>query len=139
MLVLGKCLFGTKSDMSGSRSRSARKRKDVGPAEEEYMSPQDVEDFRTDIVGAGARLADLLVVPYPNAPLVDSALFAVTEIVEYCGLKGRWVTSWASSARKEFLATASVREVSGCGIYWYDCEVRIAHVLFGVDRFAGSH
>ena len=117
MLVLGKCLFGTKSDMSGSRSRSARKRKDVGPAEEEYMSPHDVEDFRTDIVGAGARLADLLVVPYPNAPLVDNALFALTEIVKCFGLEGRWVTSWASSAREEFLATASVREVSGFVVF----------------------
>ena len=67
--MLGKCLFGTKSDMSGSRSRSARKRKDVGPAEDEYMSPHDVEDFRTNIVDAGARLADLLDVPYPNAHL----------------------------------------------------------------------
>ena len=137
--MLVKCLFGTKSAMSGSRSRSAHKRKDVGPTEEEYMSPHDVEDFRTDIVDAGARLADLLVVPYPDAHLVDDALFAVAEIVEYCGLKGRWVTSWASSARKEFLATASVREVSGCGIYWYDCEVRVVHVFLVIDFLAGGH
>jgi hypothetical protein len=63
------------------------------------MSPLDVEEFCTDIVDAGARLADLVVVPHPNAHLVDDALFAVTEIVECFGLKGRWVTSWASSAR----------------------------------------
>ena len=100
--------------MSGSRSRSMRKRKVVGQTEKEDMSPLDVEEFRTDIVDAGARLADLVVVPYPNAHLVDDALFAVTEIVVCFGLKGRWVTSWASSARKEFLATDSVREVSGC-------------------------
>ena len=139
MYVLVKCLFGTKSAMSGSRSRSVRKRKDVGPTEEEYMSPHDVEDFRTNIVDAGARLADLLVVPYPDAHLVDDALFAVTEIVEYCGLKGRWVTSWESSARKEFLATERVRGVSGCGIHCYDFEVRIVHVLFGIDCVAGGH
>jgi hypothetical protein len=114
MVLLGKCLFGTKSAMSGSRSRSMRKRKDVEPTEEEDMSPDDVEEYRTDIVKAGARLADLLVVPYPDAHLVDNALFAVTEIVECFGLEGRWITSWASSARNELLATASVREVSGC-------------------------
>ena len=112
MLLLGKCLFGTKSAMSGSRSRSMRKRKDVEPTEEEDMSPHDVEEFRTNIVDAGSRLADLVDVPYPNAPLVDNALFAVTEIVECFGLEGRWVTSWASSTRKEFLATESVRKVS---------------------------
>ena len=112
MLLLGKCLFGTESAMSGSRSM--RERKVVGKTEEGDMSPHDMEEFRTDIVAAGARLADLMVDDYPNAHLVGDALFAVTDIVECFGLKGRWVTSWASSARNEFLATASVREVSGC-------------------------
>ena len=114
MLLLGKCLFGTKSAMSGSRSRSMHKRKVVGQTEEEDMSPHDVEEFRTEIADAGARLADLMVVQYPDAHLVDDALFAVTEIVKCFGLKGQWVTSWANSARKEFLATDSVCEVSGC-------------------------
>ena len=91
-----------------------RKCKVVGQTEKEDMSPLDAEEFRTDIVDAGARLADLVVVPYLNARLVDDALFGVTEIVECFGLKGRWVTSWASSARNEFLATDSVLEVSGC-------------------------
>ena len=91
-----------------------RKRKVVGQTEKEDMSPRDAEEFRAEIIDAGARLADLVVVPYPNARLVDDALFGMTEIVECFGLKGRWVTSWASSARKEFLATESVREVSGC-------------------------
>jgi hypothetical protein len=114
MLVLGKCIFGRQSAMSGSRSLVNRKRKDVRPTDEEDMSPDDVEEFRSDIIEAGGRLADLVDVPYPDAHLVDDALFAVTEIVECFVLEGRWVTSWASSARKEFLATASVREVSGC-------------------------
>ena len=114
MLLLGKCLCGTNSSMRGSQSNSMRKRKVVGQTETEDMSSHDAEEFRAEIVDAGARLADLVVVPYPNARLVDDALFAMTEIVECFGLKGRWVTSWASSARKEFLATASVREVSGC-------------------------
>ena len=114
MLLLGKRLFGTKFAMSGSRSCSMSKLKVVGQTEKEDMSPLDVEEFRTDIVDAGARLADLLVDDYPNAHLVGDALFAMTEIVECFGLNGRWVTFWASSARKEFLATESVREVSGC-------------------------
>ena len=100
--------------MSGSQSYSMRKRKVVGQTEKEDMSPLDVEEFRADIVDAGACLADLVVVPYPNARLVNDALFGVTEIVECFGLKGRWVTSWASSARNEFLVTDSVCKVSGC-------------------------
>ena len=69
---------------------------------------------RVLFLDAGARLADLVVVEYPNARLVDNALFGVTEVVECFGLKGQWVTSWATSAHNEFLATDSVREVSGC-------------------------
>ena len=114
MLLFGKCLFGTESAMSGVRSRSMSKRKVVGQTEKEDMCPLDVEEFRTGIVDAGARLADLMVDNYPNAHLVGDALFAVTDIVECLGLKGRWVTSWASSARNELLATASVCKVSGC-------------------------
>ena len=99
--------------MSGSRS-SMRKRKVVGKSATKKLLPIDVEEFCAEIIDAGARLADLVVVEYPNACLVDNALFAVTQIVECFGLKGRWVMSWASSARNELLANDSVREVSGC-------------------------
>ena len=95
--------------MSGSRSM--RKSKVVKKTTKMNLSPDEVEEFCTEIVDTGTRLAELLVVEYPKASLVDNALFGVTEIVEYFGLKGRWVTSWTSSARNEFLATESVREV----------------------------
>ena len=99
-----------------------------GPQE---MSPLDAEEFRTGIIDAGARLASLVVVEYPNARLVDDALFGVTEVVECYGLKGQWVTSWASSARNEFLATDSVREVSGCVAYIdMSCEFHVVHFYF---------
>ena len=91
-----------------------RKRKVVGKSATKNLLPIDAEEFRAEIINAGARLADLVVVEYPNARLVDDAVFAVTEIVECFGLEGRWVTSWASSDRTEFLETDSVREVSGC-------------------------
>ena len=108
-------VFGTKSAMSGSRSML--KRKVVGKTATKNLSPIDVEEFRTEILDAGTRLADLLVVEYPKASLVDNALFGVTEVLECFGLEGRWVTSWASSARDEFLATNHVRKVSGCLVF----------------------
>ena len=77
-----------------------------------YLSPTDVEEFRTVMLDAGSRLASRLTVEYPNAGLVDDALYVVTEVVEVYNLKGKWVTSWASSARSEFLATSGIREVS---------------------------
>jgi hypothetical protein len=103
----------------------------IGQTGTEDMSPLDVEEFRTCIIDAGARLADLVVVKYPNASLVEDALFGVTEVVECYGLKGQWVTSWASSAHNEFLVTDSVREVSGCVAYIdMSCEFRVVHFYF---------
>ena len=107
-------LFGIQSTMSGPHSFIMRRRKVIGQAGTEEMSPLDVEEFRTGILDAGARLVSLVVVQYPNACLVGDALFGVTEVVECYGLKGQWVMSSASSAHNEFLATDSVREVSGC-------------------------
>ena len=98
-------LFGIKSTMSGPHSFTVRRRKVIGQAGTEEMSPLDVEEFRTGILDAGARLASLVVVDYPNARLVDDALFGVTEVVECYGLKGQWVTSSARSDNNEFLAT----------------------------------
>ena len=95
------------------------------------MSLLDVEEFGTCIIDAGARLADLVVVEYPNARLVDDALFDVTEVVECFGLKGQWVTYWASSVRNEFLATDSVREVSGCVAFiGVSCKFCVVHDFF---------
>ena len=95
---------------------------------ETFLSPVDVEEFRTVMLDAGTRLASLLVVEYSNADLVGDALFGVTDVLECYSLKGKWVTSWASSAHYEFLATDSVREVSGC-VAFFDMtqESRVVH------------
>ena len=97
-----------------SNARSMCKRKVVGKTATKSLSPIDVDEFRTGILDAGMRLTEVLAKEYPKASLVDNALFGVSKVVERFGLEGRWVTSWASSARDEFLATNNVREVSGC-------------------------
>ena len=103
------------------------------------MSFLDVEEFRTGILDAGARLASLLSLEYPNADLVNDALFGVTEVVECYGLKGQWVASWASSAHNEFLATNSDRKVSGCvAVIGMSCEFHVVHVYFFIDCLAGG-
>ena len=47
-----------------------------------YLSPVDVDEFRTGILGAGTGLALLLKVEYPSADLVSAALCNVSEAVE---------------------------------------------------------
>ena len=103
------------------------KRKVVKHAET-YLSPVDVEDFRTGILEAGTQLASLLTVEYPSADLVSDTLYGVAEIVEVYSMKGKQVTSWASSARNEFLLTSGIREVSG-SVTFFDmtCKSCVFH------------
>ena len=98
--------------MSGPHYFTVRRRRVIEHAATEYLSPIDVEEFRTDILDAGLRLASLLTA-YPRADLVDEALSVVTEVVEAFSLEGKWVTSWASSAKSELLATSGIHAVSG--------------------------
>ena len=104
-----------------------------------FLSPLDVKKFCTCILDTGAQLASLVGVEYPNARLVDDALFGVTEVVECYGLKGQWVTSWASSAHNEFLATDSVCKVSGCVAFIdMSCEFCVVHFYFFTGFLAGG-
>ena len=87
-------------------------RRVIEHASTKYLSPTDVEEFRTGILDAGTRLASLLTVEYPRADLVSEALYVATDVVEVYSLEGKWGMSWASSAKSEFLATSGIREVS---------------------------
>ena len=80
-----------------------------------YLSPFDVEGFCAGILGAGTGLAPLLKIEYPSADLVSAALCDVLEVVvvKGCSTKGKWVTSWASSAKNVYLVTFNICEVSG--------------------------
>jgi len=57
----------------------------------------------------------MLKIEYPSAGLVSAALCDVLEVVvvEGYSMKGKWVMSWASSAKNVYLVTFSICEVSG--------------------------
>ena len=77
-------------------------------ATEEYLSPDDVKEFRAAIFDAGMRLGTLLKPEYPKAELVSDAQYNFSKVVEGYGLDGKWVASWASAAHDEFVATSEV-------------------------------
>ena len=65
-------------------------------------------------LGVGMGLASLLKVEYPSAYLVSAALCDWSEVVEGHSMKGKRVTSWASSAKNVFfLATLGICKGSG--------------------------
>jgi hypothetical protein len=96
---------------------SMSQRRVIERASTQYLSPTDVEEFRTVVLEAGTRLASLLTGDFSSADLVSKALDVATDVIEVYSLEGKWVTSWASSAKSEFLATSSIREVSSCATF----------------------
>ena len=106
--------------MSGPHYISVPNRRVTGRAATEYLSPDDVAAYRAAILDAGYCLGTLLNAEYPRADLVSEALYAVTTVGGVYGLEGKWVTSWASGARSEFLATTEVREVSASVCLLFD-------------------
>ena len=119
--------------MSGPHYISASNREATGHAAAVYLSPGDGAAYRAAILGAGYALRGLLSCEYPRAELVSEALYTVTKVVGIYGLEGKWVTSWASSAQSEFLATAEVREVSA-GVTFG----RYVHHVYLVSHFRCS-
>ena len=98
--------------MSGPHYISVSNRRAIGHAATEYLSPDDIGAIRTAILDTGLGLGTLLTAEYPQTDLVSEALYVVTQVVGAYDLEGKWVTSWASGAQSEFLATSEVREVS---------------------------
>ena len=107
--------------------------------EKTYLSLVDVEEFRTGIPGAGTGLAPLLKVEYPSADLDSATLCDESEVVEGYSMTGKWVTSWASSAKNDFLVTLCIREVSGSGpfLIWPASFVYLTRISF-VEYLAGG-
>jgi hypothetical protein len=113
--------------MSGPNYISASSCRATGRAARKYLSPGDVSAFRAAILATGYALRGLLSCEFPRAELVSDALYDVTNVVGMYGLGGRWVTSWVSSARSEFLATSEVRDV-GAGVTIARCVHRVSYV-----------
>ena len=95
----------------------------------EYLSPDDVSEFCGAILDAGLNLGTLLTAKYPRAEQVCAALYVVMEIVGDYGLEGEWVTTWASKAKSEFVATSEVQKVSGSVALLNTAFVFLSHLL----------
>ncbi len=87
-----------------SKSRAPKRK------EQEHMPPDEVKDFRSEILKAGMRLISVSGANFPNAELVSNAMGGVLHIVRMYDLEGKWVTSRVSNA--EFVMTEEIRRAS---------------------------
>ena len=102
-LFLQEALFAT--TMSKAR---------VPKRKEEYVPPDEVNEFREEILEAGRHLAVVNRPRFPDAEKVSEAIGNVLTVVENYKLLGRWVTSRVSNSITKYATTKKIREVSLC-------------------------
>ena len=81
---------------------------------EEYVPPDEIEEFCKDILEAGRHLAVVNRPRFPDAEKVSEAIGKVLEVVDNYKLLGKWVTSRVSNSITKYATTKKIREVSLC-------------------------
>ncbi len=77
--------------------------------EQEALSFEDVDVFRSELIKKGVRLAAVVAPDYPDAERVHKGIHDVLQTVETYEVVGKWVTSRRGS---EFVTTQAIRSVS---------------------------
>ena len=84
----------------------------VPKRKEEYVAPNEIEEFREEILEAGMLLASVSSPRFPDAEKVSEAIGKVLTVVDDYKLLGMWVTSRVSNT--EYATTKEIRKVSLC-------------------------
>ena len=87
----------------------------VPKRKEEYVPPDEINEFREEILEAGRHLAVVNRPRFPDAEKVSEAIGKVLDVVDDYKLLGRWVTSRVSNSTTKYATTKTIREV--CFLY----------------------
>jgi len=87
----------------------------VPKRKEEYVAPNEIEEFREEILEAGMLLASVSSPRFPDAEKVSEAIGKVLEVVDNYKLLGMWVTSRVSNSNTKYATTEEIRQV--CFLY----------------------
>ena len=79
---------------------------------EEYVPPDEIEEFREEILEAGRHLASVSCPCFPDDERVNAAIGKVLTIVKDYTLVGMWVTSRVSNTEKGYVTSKEICEVS---------------------------
>ncbi len=92
--------------------------------EQEYVPPDKVKDFCSEILKAGMCFMSVSSAEFPNAELVSDAMDGVRHVVWMHDLAGKWVTSRVSNAEREYVMTKEIRSVS---IFAFSFLINVMH------------
>ena len=113
-LLLQEALFTT--TMSEAR---------VPKRKEEYVPPDEIEEFREDILEAGRHLAVVSSSRFPDTERVSKAIGKVLTVFNDYKLLGMWVTSRVSNT--EYATTKEICEVSLCMFLYQSMQCAISN------------
>ncbi len=77
--------------------------------EQEALSFEDVDEFRSELIKKGGHLAAVIALDYPVAERVREEIRNVLETIETYEVVGKWVTSHSGA---EYVTTQAIRSVS---------------------------
>jgi hypothetical protein len=86
----------------------------VPKRKEDYVLPDEIKEFREDILEAGRHLAVVNRPRFPDAERVSKDIGKVLTVVNNYKLLGIWVTSRVSNSNTKYATTKEIREVSLC-------------------------
>jgi hypothetical protein len=81
---------------------------------EEYVPPNEIKEFRKEILEAGRHLAVASSPCFPDAERDSEAIGKVLTVVKDYTLVGMWVISRVSNTDKEYVTTKEICKVSVC-------------------------
>ncbi len=82
------------------------------------MPSDEIEELHNEIFEAGAHLASMSSVGFPDAESVSDAIARVLSVVKQYKLVGRWVTSRISNAEKDYVTTKEIPHVSFLRVFF---------------------
>ncbi len=81
---------------------------------EEYVRPDEIKEFRKEILKAGKHLAIVSSPRFPDTERVSKAIGKVLTVDKDYTLVEMWVTSPVSNTEEGYAMTKEIREVSLC-------------------------
>ena len=81
---------------------------------EEYVPPDEIEEFCKEILEAGRHLASVSSACFTDAERVSEAIEKVLNVVKDFKLVGWWVTSHVSNTEEGYATTEEIPQVSLC-------------------------
>jgi hypothetical protein len=82
--------------------------------EQEALFFEDVDEFCTELIKKGGRLAAVIAPDYPDAERLCKEICNVLDTVKTYEVVGKWVASVTSRSDEEFVMTQEIRSVSIC-------------------------